>query len=83
MTSPTRSKVVTGHKAKGPKSGGMISTFITQVNSVAVQVLHGEPVLGLQRRPLTCKCQLNMCAGLNRAQAHTSSMFGVKKNTRI
>ena len=32
-------KVMTGHKAECPKSGGL---FITQVHSVAVHVLHGK-----------------------------------------
>ena len=47
--------------------------------------VHGKshPVLDARHRLLTHKCQLDMCAGLNRAQANTSSMFGVITNTRI
>ena len=50
---------------------------------MAVNVFDGkpQPVLNFQHRLLTRMCQLDVCAGLNRAQAHTSSMFGVIRNT--
>ena len=85
MTNPVCGEIVIGYKAECPKCRGMIGTFITQVPGVAVHVLHGKSwsVLDAQHRLLSCKCQLNMCAGLSRAQAHTSSMFGVTVNTRI
>ena len=40
-------------------------------------------MLDAQHRLLTSTCQLDMCAGLNRAQTHTSSKFGVIINSRI
>ena len=43
MTNPTRGKDGTGYKDKCPKIGGMISTFRTEIPSVAVHVLHGKP----------------------------------------
>ena len=40
-------------------------------------------MLDFLHRLLARKCQLNMSAGLNRAQANTSSMSEVKMNARI
>ena len=57
ITNPAGGNVVARGKTEGPKCIGMVRTFITQIYTVTVHVLHGEPkpVLGAWHRPLTCK----------------------------
>ena len=64
---------------------GMISTFITQISTVTVHVLHGEtkPVLSADHGLLTYERQLHMCASLDRAQTNSSSVFRVTIDTRL
>ena len=83
MVNPASSNVVAGNEAKRTECGSMISTFIALVPSMTIHVLHGEsqPVLDAQGGALTSQCQLHMRAGLDRAQAHTSSVFGIIINT--
>ena len=85
IMNPSGGNIMARGKAECPKCGGMVSTFITQIPSVTVHVLHGEPqpVLDTDHGPLTCERQLHMCAGLDRAQAHSSSLFRILKNTRL
>ena len=81
MVNPASSNVLAGNKAKRTECGSRI--FIAQVTSMTKNVLHGESpsVLGAQGGALTSQCQLNMRAGLDRAQAHTSGVFGVSIDT--
>ena len=69
MTNPAGGNVVAGGKSECPKCNGMVSTFITQISTETVHVLHDEtkPVLGEDHRLLTCERQLHMCAILDRA----------------
>ena len=64
-----------------PSAAALVSTFITQIPIVTAHVLHGEPkpVLGADHGPLTCERQLHMCAGLDRAQTNSSSVFRIIK----
>ena len=39
--------------------------------------------LGAHHGPLTCERQLHMCAGLDRTQTNSNSVFRVMKNTRF
>ena len=43
IINPAGGNIVARGKSEGPKCGGMVSTFITQIPSVTVHVLHGEP----------------------------------------
>ena len=85
MMNPAGGNVVVRGNAEGPKCSGMVSTFITQITTVTVHVLHGEPKFALSENhgPLTCECQLHMRTSLDRAQANTSSMLRIilKKTT--
>ena len=67
---PAGGNIVARGKSECPKCSGMVSTFITQISTVTVHVLHGEllPVLSADHRLLTCERQLHTCAGLDRAQ---------------
>ena len=62
----------------------MIGTLMTQDPRMTIHVMHGESesVLNAQGGALTSHCQLNMRAGLDLAQAYSSSAFGFK-NTRF
>ena len=63
----------------------MIWTIISEIPCMTVHMLHGKSrsVLDFQQRLLTGERKLYVCAGLNRAQANTSSMFGIIEDTRI
>ena len=58
---------------------------MSQISYMTIHMFHGKPYpeLGFQQWLLASKIKLYMRAGLNRAQANTSSMFGVGKNTRV
>ena len=43
MMNPAGGNIVARGKSECPKCGGMVSTFITQIPSVIVHVLRGEP----------------------------------------
>ena len=83
IANPAGGNIAARGKSECPKRSGVVSTFITQISIVTVHVLHGEskPVLGAQHGPLTCECQLHVCTSLDRAQANTSSVLRIKKDT--
>ena len=85
MTNPASGNIVVRGKAEGPKCSGMVSTFIAQISTVTVHVLHGESKFALSENhgSLTRECQLNMCTSLDRAQANTSSVLRIKLDTRL
>ena len=85
MMSPTSGNVVARGKSECPKSSSMVSTFITQIPTVTVHVLHGEPnpVLGAYHGPLTCERQLHMCTSLYPVQANSSSVLRIIINTKL
>ena len=85
MMNPAGGNIVARDKSESPKCGGMVSTFITQISTMTVHVLHGEPnfVLSAYHGPLTSECQLHMCTSLDRPQANTSCMLGILINTRV
>ena len=62
MMNSAGGNIVPSGMSKGPKSGGMASTFITHISTVTIHVLHGEPkfVLSAYHGPLTasasCTC---------------------------
>ena len=69
------------HQADSARRCSMICTFISQIPCVSVHMSHGksQSVLNFQQRLLAGKRQLYVCASLNRTQANTSSMFGVRE----
>ena len=83
MMNPAGGNTVARGKSEGPKCGGKVSTFITQISSVTVHVLHGEPkfVLSAYHGPLTSECQLHMCTSLDRSQANTLHVGNHNKYT--
>ena len=85
MMNPAGGNIVARGKSEGPKCSGMVSTFITQISTVTVHVLYGEPKFALSENhgPLTRECQLHMRTSLDRAQANTSSMQRIKINARL
>ena len=85
LVNPAGGNVMVRGKAEGPKCSGMVSTFITQISTVTVHVLHGEPKFALSENhgPLRWACQRHMRTSLDRAQANTSSMQRIITNTRL
>ena len=85
IMNPAGGNIVARGKFEGPKCGGMVSTFINQISTVTVHVLHGESkfVLSAYHGPLTCECQLHTCTSMDRAQANSSSMLGIIEDTRL
>ena len=85
LMNPAGGNVVVRGKAERPKCSGMVSTFRTQISTMTVHVLHGEPRFALNEYHglLTSECQLHMCTSLDRAQANTTSMLRIIKNTRL
>ena len=79
IMNPACGNVVTRCESECAKCSGMVSTFITQISTVTVHVLHGEPnpVLGSKHGSLTCERQLHMWTTMDRAQANTSSMLRI------
>ena len=71
-----------GGKSECAKCSGMVSTFITQISTVTIHLLHGEPKFALSENhgSLTSECQLHKCTSLDRAQAKTSSMQRIIMN---
>ena len=63
MTNPARSHVVARDESKCAKGSSMVSAFVTQIPSVTLHVLHGEPwpVLSTDHRLVTCERQLHVC----------------------
>ena len=78
VSNPSRSGIVMREKPMSAKGSSMISAFATQISTMTIHVLHGkaQSVLNTNHR-LTSKRQLHMSAGLDRAQADTSSMHGI------
>ena len=83
MTDPTRGDIMARDEPKSAKGSSMIGAFVTQISTVTKYVLHGGPwpVLSAYHRLLTCKRQLYVCSGLDRAQTNASSMHSIIKNT--
>ena len=63
----------------------MVSTFITQISTVTIHVLHGEPKFASSENhgSLTCESQLHLCTSLDRAQTKTSNMQRMIRNARL
>ena len=63
----------------------MVSTFVTQVPSMTIHMMHGESefVLYAQGGTLTSQRKLHMGAGLDSAQAFSSGVFRIAENTRF
>ena len=82
---PACGEVMVRHQAESTQRSGMIRAFVSKILCVTVHMLHSKslPVLDFQQRLLTGKRWLYVRASLNRAQANTSSMLGVKENTRV
>ena len=56
MMNPEGGNVVVRDESECAKCSGMISTFVTQISTMTINVLHGEPqpTLGMDYRLLTC-----------------------------
>ena len=85
MTNPACGDVMARDEPKCAKCSGTVSTFITQISTVTVDVLHDEtkPVLGKDHRLLTCERRLHMCASLDGAQTNTSNVQRIVIDTRL
>ena len=56
MMNPACGDVVAKDEPKSAKCSGMVSAFVTQIPTMTIHVLHGEPQssLGMDHRLLTC-----------------------------
>ena len=71
-------------KTQCPQCSGMVTTFITQMSTVTVHVLHGEPsCVGRNSRTVDMRAPVAHVYVLYRAQANSSSVLGITINTRV